>query len=235
MAKKIEVEEFLEKEAKKLLQARHDNADSSEDDRYLLGAVISSIIKDTNIDDENYFKIKPCNIKSIFRRVLDEKLLVDGVSYCIIRRGDKIDLHENLQNTLSKLSSEQNINIFVSVFSKSQAEFLRKEGLIVPESPSKMPLSTEYSHATDIFDCQLVVVRVLKDGKEVNREVFTKDLLLSTARIVIKDKKVCVVSKFKGVERLSTASIPWSSGSDSLEMLKKTAIRKVLKNLYKRS
>lgn len=198
----------------------------SEEDGYLVDTFLANFTasKASSLLAADFGSIMDCA-----RQMMRERIVVDGVYNALIVRGNKMSIHENLKKVLAKLGEERGIYVSCGVFSKTQIQHLRKNELTVPDSPADMPLGLEYGPAKSVFDAAAVVTCVKEKGIMIHRELTSVSNLLNSARREIKDGVLCVVHNYRGTRRYTPDHGPWAGGSDSLEMIKKTAIRQALK------
>lgn len=174
-------------------------------------------------------------IACCLRQVLTERIIVDGLYYALIIRGDRLSIHENIKHTIAKLSEAENVYFFVVVFSDSQIKYLHEKSLKLPITVADIPLSPERQNATSVFDAHTVVVNFVKksevSGIPFHREVSLVDnLLKSVGKIRENGKMYNVLARGGATTKiLERSTSPWAMASHGLEMLKKTALRQATK------
>lgn len=156
------------------------------------------------------------------------EVMIDNITNALLLRNGKVEIQEVLKATTSRLTKDMGLAIFTSLFSEKQVAYLREHEMKVPDDPSDLPLSAGEPPGS-LFDCGGVLVRGIIDGNCVHKCYYTTRNLLATARKEIVGNKVSSYNITKDGRRYSQAPPNWSCGTDSLEMLRKTAVRNFIK------
>lgn len=194
--------------------------------RYIMHAFVAAT-RDLSIPEGAGMEVAASIYKSLTYCLIHE-IIIDGVSHALLLRNGKVEIQEILKATTSRISKELGIAIFTSAFSDSQAAYLKKHEMTIPEDACSLPLSAG-DPPESLFDCAGILVRGLINGQCVHRCYYTTKSLLVTARKELVNGKVSSYNTTRDGRRYFPAPPTWASGTDSIEMLRKTAVRNFIK------
>lgn len=178
-------------------------------------------------------------VETVLQQVLLDELFIDGLAYSLIGRNGKIILHENIYELIAKISDKHNVRIrAVPVHQKAidmanEKDIALAELVLNPHNfPPKMALF-------DIVSCEdvagiMIVISFLSGNAKEEVCIYPTSFLLDMAKRVMQGGKIhsFYVKDGRMVAQKFPLSGPWNDGrSNYVEMLKKTALRNVLKIL----
>lgn len=158
------------------------------------------------------------------------EIVIDNIICSLIVRGSKVEVHEDLKKAVRIVSKERGLTIVTNPISFKQFDYLEKNNLPMPKDSSLLPVSAGVL-PTSIHDCAGINVVALS-GKDVAfSSYYPRDFLLSCARKDVgKDgRHVMSYNVLRSGKKYIDAPASWSGGTDSIEMLRKTAVRNFVK------
>lgn len=178
-------------------------------------------------------------IETVLQQVLMDELFIDGLAYSLIGRNNKIILHENIYELLGKICDKRNLRIKAVPVHKKAIEIANEKDIPLSElvlSPHKFPPKLAMF---DILECEdvaavLVVISFLSGNAQDEVYLYSSSFLLDMAKRVLQNGKIHSFYVKDGRQAIQKFPLsgPWNDGrSNYVEMLKKTALRNILKIL----
>lgn len=176
-------------------------------------------------------------IETVLQQVLLDEIFIDGLAYSLIGRNNKIVLHENIYELLAKVSAKYNVRIRAIPIHAKAIEVANEKDIPLAEivlNPQNYPPKLSWFDFIELDDVAgiMVIVAFLSGNAKDEVTVYPASFLLDMAKRIIQGGKIhsfytkdgrVVVQKFP-------LSGPWNDGrSNYIEMLKKTALRNILK------
>lgn len=173
------------------------------------------------------------------QQVLLDEIFIDGLAYCLVARNDKVMIHENIYELMAKLAEKYQVRIRVLPVHKKSIAIANEKDLPLAElvlNPQNFPPKIslfDIEKAEDVSSI-MVVVNFLKGNVPSETVIYPVSFLLNMAKRVLSNGQVYSFYTKGGqtIVQKYPLSGPWNGGcSDFVEMLKKTALRNVLKTL----
>lgn len=179
------------------------------------------------------------SFETALQQVLLDELFIDGLAYCLVARNDKVIVHENIYELMAKLAEKYKVRIRALPVHKSIVEMANEKELPLAElvlNPHNFPPKVSMFDITKADDVASIMVTVsfLQGNAPTETVVYSVPFLLNMAKRVLKNGKIHSFYTKGGEEHVQNYPLPgpWNGGcSDFVEMLKKTALRNVLKTL----
>lgn len=223
-AKQIDIQKVT-----KIYSKLVDNHKESPEKSYLIDKFIMALIAAPSL-----LNCSPNSIQACWLKIWEEEIDIDNVCYSLVPQNGKMVLMEVLKHTTTRLGREFKAIFCTTVFSDKQVEYLK--GKPYPEHITELP--ADLPPATSIYNTATIIIKLvqLESGLKIYEQQYPTETLLETARkriIVGQNGKKSLVNERVGrggAKIVEPATGVWASeGSDSLEMLKKTAVRKFIK------